>query len=257
MIDLIDSHCHLTYFSDQEQDEIVKRAKNIGVSKVVSIGTKLSETDKLISLAKKYPDYIYITVATHPEYANEFQNTYQDVINEVNKSDKIIAIGEPGLDYYYSPDNKKEQLNLFEEHLKAAEILDIPVCIHTRNAEDDTIELLKKYPKVKFLLHCFSSEKRLLDYALERDMYISASGIITFKKSIELCELFKYVPINRLLVETDTPYLAPVPYRGKTNEPSYVVKTAEKLAQIKEVTLEELCKETTNNFYRFFKRAKR
>lgn len=255
MLDLTDSHCHLTHADfSPDADDVVRRAEQAGVHRFLTIGTRLSETEELIALTRRYPN-VFATVAVHPEYVSEGGVSVEDIIAAAQKDEKIVAIGETGLDYHYDPEHRAEQRDLFEKHLIAARDTGLPVVIHTREAEDDTIALLKKYPSVTGVLHCFSSNRTLADFGTERGFCLSASGILTFKKADEIRAVFKDVPITQLLLETDAPYLAPVPFRGKRNEPSFMIKTAEMIAEIKEMSLQSVADATTGNFLSLFKKA--
>jgi len=255
MLDLTDSHCHLNNldFGD-ETDAVVQRALDAGVSRLVTIGTRLENTAELVALAHKYPN-VFATVGVHPEYVAEREVSADEIAQAAASDEKIIALGEAGFDYFYDPNTKEAQRKLFKNHLIAARKTGLPLVIHTRCAEQDTIDALSEFPDVTGVLHCFSSNAALAKFGLEQGWYLSASGILTFKKAQEIRDIFADVPLNRLLVETDAPYLAPVPYRGKRNEPSFVVKTAEMLAEIKGVSLEELAKITTENFLTLFTKA--
>lgn len=256
---LIDSHCHLDYEADlTAQAQIVSRAKLAGVAYMATIGVKLTTAPQIIDTAARY-DNVFAVVGVHPEYAQEEKPfTDVDALCRAAAHPKVIGLGETGLDYYYNADTKEAQRELFALHLRAAKKARVPVVIHTRAADEDTIEILKQEADddLTGVLHCFSSGEKLARTALDLGFYLSASGIVTFKKSAALRDIFKGVPLNRLLVETDSPYLAPEPYRGRVNEPSYVVKTAEKLAEIKGVSFEELANATTENFFTLFAKAK-
>ena len=255
MLNLTDSHCHLNHadFGD-DADAVVQRALDAGVSRLVTIGTRLEDTAELIALTRKYPQ-VFATVGVHPEYVAERDVSADEIAQAATSDEKIIALGEAGFDYFYDPDTREAQRKLFKNHLIAARETKLPLVIHTRCAERDTIDALTEFPDVTGVLHCFSSNAELAKFGLEQGWYLSASGILTFKKAQELRGIFADVPLNRLLVETDAPYLAPVPYRGKRNEPSFVVKTAVMLAEIKGVSLEELAKITTENFLTLFTKA--
>lgn len=254
----VDSHCHLLSFASNEIEQIVLSAKKQNISTLVTISTQVDDFEKNYQITK-YFDNTYMSIGIHPEYAEKSQKTSEELIKYVEMfSDKTIAIGETGLDYYYPGFDKKKQKYLFEQHLIAASNLNLPISIHTRSAEEDTIEILSKYKKNnQILLHCFSSNEDLLNYGIENHFYFSASGIITFNKADNVRNAFKKIPLNRILIETDSPYLAPVPYRGKKNEPSFLVKTAEKLAEIKQVSMQEISEITTTNFFNLFPKAKK
>lgn len=255
---LVDSHCHLD-FDDFEEDleEIIARAKENGVTTILNAGNNIGELDQQLALSEKYP-FIYTAVGVHPHNASEYENiTAQDIIDQTHHK-KVVGIGECGLDYYYDYAPKDTQIRIFKEQIKAAQDTELPLIIHTRDADDDTINILgEAYQEKPFTgeIHCFSSSKALADFALSIGFYISASGIITFNKSGELRDIFANIPLERLLVETDAPFLAPVPMRGRRNEPSYVLHTAEKLAQIRDIPLEKLAEITSDNFFRLFRKA--
>ena len=255
MLDFTDSHCHLNHADfGEETDAVVQRALDAGVRRIVTIGTRLENTAELLALAHKYPQ-IFVTVGVHPEYVAEREVSADEIAQAATSDEKIIALGEAGFDYFYDPDTKDAQRKLFKNHLIAARKTGLPLVIHTRGAEQDTVDALSEFPDVTGVLHCFSSKAELAKFGLERGWYLSASGILTFKKAQEIRDIFKDVPLDRLLIETDAPYLAPVPYRGKRNEPSFVVKTAEVLAELKGVPLEDLAKITTENFLTLFTKA--
>lgn len=255
---LVDSHCHLNFpdFKGKEA-EIVNSAKQVGIARFLTACTRLSEVSELLELTRTFPE-VFASVGIHPEYAAEQGNVSVGDLTALTTDAKIVAIGEAGLDYHYgSPETRQAQLDLFRIHLKAAKAAKLPIIIHTRDAEDDTIALLEeeKSPDLTGVLHCFSSQRKLAEKGLELGFYLSASGIITFKSAEDLRDIFSDVPMNRLLVETDAPYLAPVPYRGRKNEPAYMIKTAEMLASLKGVSIDELQKRTTENFFTLFSKA--
>jgi len=251
---MIDSHCHLDHEPLLENlDQVIKRSKEAGIVKLLSICTTFESFNKIKSIVKR-DEIIYGTYGIHPHEAKNDKITTKLIIEEINNNEKIIGIGETGLDFYYNHSDKKDQLTSFERHIEAATKLNIPLIIHSRNAENETLEILNKYKNnnLKILMHCFTGSKKFAESLLDLNAYFSASGIITFKNSLELQKTFKSIPIDKLLIETDSPYLAPVPNRGKLNEPSFVKFTAEKLANIKNITTKELINATTNNFNRLF-----
>ena len=251
---MIDSHCHLDHEPLYNNlDEILKRSKEVGIEKLLTISTTFKSYEKIKKLVKR-DDIIYGTYGIHPHEAKNDKITSEIIIQEINANNKIIGIGETGLDFFYNHSDKSDQIKSFEEHIKASTILDIPLIIHSRSAENETYEILNKYKKsnLKILMHCFTGSKQFAVKLLELNAYFSASGIITFKNSLELQETFKYIPLDKLLIETDSPYLAPVPNRGKKNEPSFVKYTAEKLANIREISISELVETTTSNFNKLF-----
>ena len=251
---MIDSHCHLDHeplFNNLE--DILKRSKDVGIEKLLTICTTFESFEKIKLLVKK-DDIIYGTYGIHPHETKNNEVNTKLIIDEVRNNKKIIGVGETGLDFHYNHSDKKDQISSFEEHIKASIELDIPLIVHSRNAEIETLEILNKYKdhKLKILMHCFTGSKKFAENLLNFNAYFSASGIITFKNSIELQETFEFIPLKRILIETDSPYLAPVPNRGKKNEPSFVKFTAEKLAIIKQIKLSELIEATTNNFNKLF-----
>lgn len=255
---LIDSHCHLD-FPDfgPEVEEVVARAHGAGVGLMLTISTKVSEFDRVRAVAERFP-HVYCTVGIHPHEAASEPETDTATLVEMAKHPKVVGIGETGLDYFYEHSPREAQQRNFRAHIAAARETGLPLVVHTRDADEDTGEILaEEMEKGAFpgLLHCFSSGPQLAEKALEIGLYISLSGILTFKNAVELRETAAKVPMDRLLVETDAPYLAPVPKRGKRNEPSFVVHTAEKLAEVKGVSAAALAEATTANFLRLFSRV--
>ena len=251
---MIDSHCHLDQeplFNDLEN--ILKRSKEVGIEKLLTICTTFESFVKIKQLVKK-DDIIYGTYGIHPHEAKNDKVTKKLIIDEINANEKIIGVGETGLDFYYNFSDKINQIHSFEEHIKASIELKIPLIIHSRNAEDEMLEIFNKYKNhdLKILMHCFTGSKKFAESLLDLNAYFSASGIITFKNSTDLQETFKSIPLEKTLIETDSPYLAPVPNRGKKNEPSFVKFTAEKLAEIKDISISKLVKSTTSNFNKLF-----
>jgi len=251
---MIDSHCHLDHsplFDDIEN--VIKRSKVVGIEKLLTICTTIKSFEK-IKLLVKQDDIIFGTYGIHPHEAKNDKVNSDIIIKEVKNNNKIIGIGETGLDFYYNHSDKDDQITSFEEHIKASLELNIPLIVHSRNAEKDTLEIFSKYKNMnlKILMHCFTGSKEFAENLLSFGAYFSASGIITFKNSLELQNTFKIIPLDRILIETDSPYLAPVPNRGKQNEPSYVRYTAQKLADIKNISNLDLIKNTTSNFNNLF-----
>jgi TatD DNase family protein len=257
---LVDSHCHLD-FPDYagKVDEVMARAQAAGVGVCLSIGTELKRFPGVKAVAEKFPN-VWCSVGVHPHEAEkELQDDEAALIHEAAHP-KVVGIGETGLDYYYEHSPRVPQQKNFRAHIAAARQTGLPVIVHTRDADDDTIEILRdEMGKGAFtgLIHCFTGTQKLADAALELGLYISVSGIATFKNSAPLRDVIKTVPLERLLVETDAPFLAPVPHRGKTNEPAFVVHTAKMLAELKGVTESELAKVTTENFFKLFSKVKR
>ncbi len=255
---LVDSHCHLTYDDFSEDfDEMIARAKENGVTTILNAGNNIGEIAEQIELSEKYP-FIYTAVGVHPHNASEYENIKAEDFIKQSEHKKIVAIGECGLDYYYDYSPKDVQIKVFQEQIKAAQESGLPLIIHTRDADEDTMEILDKMYKQKPFtgeLHCFSSGKKLAEYALSIGLYLSASGIITFNKSADLRDIFSEIPLERLLIETDSPFLAPVPMRGRRNEPAFVLHTAEKLAQLRGLGLDKIAEITSDNFFRLFRKA--
>ena len=252
---MIDSHCHLDHeplFSNLE--DIILRSKKIGIKKILTICTTLESFIKIKEIVKK-DEMIFGTFGIHPHEAKSNKVTTELIINEISNNKKIIGIGETGLDFYYNHSDQTDQIESFEKHINAAIKLNIPLIIHSRNAEEDTFNILNRFKKynLKILMHCFTGSKNFAKKLLDLNSYFSASGIITFKNSIDLQETFKFIPLEKILIETDSPYLAPVPNRGKKNEPSFIKFTAEKLASIKEIKTDQLVQATSSNFNYLFK----
>ena len=258
---LVDSHCHLD-FPDfaAERDDIVARARNAGVGTMLSISTKLSTFEGVRQVAESYPD-VYCTVGVHPHEADREEGA-DDASRLIALAGhpKVVGLGETGLDYYYAHSSRANQRAAFEAHISAARETGLPVVVHTRDAEADTMEILRQQTGkggLAGVLHCFTGTRRLADFALEIGFYVSFSGILTFKNADDLRETAKSMPLDRLLVETDAPYLAPMPMRGKRNEPAFVAHTAAYLAELRGLAAEDLATATTDNFFRLFAKAKR
>jgi TatD DNase family protein len=251
---MIDSHCHLDYEPLLENlDQVIKRSKEVGIIKLLTICTTLESFKKIKTIVKR-DEIIYGTYGIHPHEAKNDKVSTKLIVDEINNNEKIIGIGETGLDFYYNHSDKVDQIISLERHIEASIELNMPLIIHSRNAEDETLKIFNKYKNnnLKILMHCFTGSKIFAEKLLDLNVYFSASGIITFKNSVDLQETFKFIPLEKLLIETDSPYLAPVPNRGKENEPSFVIYTAEKLANIKDITTEELINSTTSNFNKLF-----
>ena len=251
---MIDSHCHLDHEPLLNNlDDVLKRSKDVGITKLLTICTTFESFRNILNIIKR-DDMIFGTFGIHPHETNSNIVNQKDIIENVNKNKKIIGVGETGLDFYYNNSDKKSQIKSFEEHIKASIELNMPIIIHSRNAEIETYDVLKNFKndKLKILMHCFTGSKEFAKKLLALNSYFSASGIITFKNSVELHETFKFLPIDNLLIETDSPFLAPVPNRGKKNEPSFIDFTAAKLAEIKDISKENLIKKTTDSFNKLF-----
>ena len=251
---MIDSHCHLDHeplYSDL--NNVIKRSKDIGIKKLLTISTSVESFSRVKDIVKK-DDIIFGTIGIHPHEADKNEIDTEFIIENLNLHKKIIGVGETGLDFYYDNSDRNKQIESFKLHIEAALKANIPLIIHSRNAEEKTFEILNDYKdkKLKILMHCFTGSQHFAEKLLKLNAYFSASGIITFKKSIELQNTFKFLPLNKILIETDSPFLAPVPNRGKKNEPAFIDFTASKLAEIKGITKSELIKITTDNFDNLF-----
>ena len=251
---MIDSHCHLDHeplLSDL--DNVLQRSKKVGIKKLLTISTSLESFSRVKEIVNK-DKIIYGTIGIHPHEADNNIIDTDFIVKNLEENKKIIGIGETGLDFYYNNSDKKKQLNSFEIHIEAAIKADVPLIIHSRNAEEDTFDILNRYKdqKLKILMHCFTGPKKFAEKLLKFNSFFSASGIITFKNSGDLQKTFNFLPMDRILIETDSPFLAPVPNRGKKNEPSFIDFTAAKLAEIKNIDKSKLIEITTNNFNRLF-----
>ncbi|OED41635.1 hydrolase TatD [Endozoicomonas sp. (ex Bugula neritina AB1)] len=255
----IDSHCHLDRLKlddyDGNLDQLVAAARQANVSKMLCVSVDLDNVADCVVLADQYDDVV-ASVGVHPL---DCKDGVPDLtsLNQYLSHPKVVAVGETGLDYYYSGDNKSIQQESFINHLELAKTERLPVIIHTRDARDDTLQLMKEHGCEKHtgVLHCFTESWDMAKAALDMNYYISISGIVTFRNATELGEVVKRLPMSRLLIETDAPYLAPVPHRGKSNEPRFVVDVATCVAELKGVSVEELAERTTENFYHLFNRA--
>ena len=257
---LIDSHCHLD-FPELTSDEsgVLARARTAGVAGMLTIGTRLDQFERVRAIAERH-DNVWCSVGVHPHEAKEEGQRTPDRLIEATRHPKVVGIGETGLDFYYEHSPRAEQAESFRAHIAASRETGLPLIVHTRNADAETGDMLEEeHGKGAFpgLIHCFSSGRAMAERALALGLYISISGIVTFKAAEELRAIVRDVPLDRLLVETDAPYLAPIPKRGKTNEPAFVAHTAAKVAELKGVSLAELEAATTDNFFRLFTKAER
>ncbi len=253
---IIDSHCHLNYEPMASKlDETIKKAQSEGVKYLLTISTEDKSFDKILNLIRKY-QCIYGTYGIHPHEAKNHKDiNVNNIIENLKKDKKIIGIGETGLDFYYNYSDKKDQIFSFQEHINASHETNLPLIIHTRSAEKETFEILKsaiKKRNLKLLIHCFTGSKEFAFKLLDIGAFISASGVVTFKKSKELADTFAKIPSDRILVETDSPYLAPEPLRGKSNEPCNIIHTVKFLANLKKISYEIFSDQTTNNFFKLF-----
>lgn len=257
---IVDSHCHLDMLTDcDDTDAIVARARKNDVKYLQTICTRLDNFDNILAITKKY-DNVFASVGIHPTEIEQL--TPANELIKLATDEKVIGLGETGLDYFYNKqlDHHKLQRDSFEQHIIAAQENNLPLIVHTRDAETDTGNIItqnKKHKEFPGLIHCFNASKGLAARMLDLGMYISISGIVTFKNAEALRETVNYIPLDRILVETDSPYLAPVPKRGKTNEPSYTKYVVEFLAKLKGISAEELASKTTENFFQLFAKASR
>ncbi|MBP0617117.1 TatD family hydrolase [Jiella sp. KSK16Y-1] len=254
---LVDSHCHLDFPDfDGERADLIARARENGVQRFVTISTFVSKIERLLAITREFDD-VYASVGTHPHNAAEEPDVTVEQLVELSRRDKIVAIGEAGLDYHYDKAPRDVQARVFRTHIAAARKTGLPLVIHARQADDDMIAILEDESgkgTFPFILHCFSSGRSLAEAGLALGGYVSFSGILTFKNSQDIRDIARDVPMERLLVETDAPYLAPPPHRGKRNEPAFVRHTAEVLAEVKGVDLDTIARQTSDNFFKLFER---
>jgi TatD DNase family protein len=257
---IVDSHCHLDYEGLADQlDGILQRSEKAGVGLMLSISSRVKNFPRLLAIAEAH-DEVYCTVGTHPHNAHEELDLSVADLVKHTKHKKVVGIGEAGLDYHYDLSPRDAQMQGFRNHIAAARESGLPLVIHTRNAEEDTARVLEEEMgkgKLKAVLHCFTSQQWLAEKGVELGLSVSFSGILTYKSAEDIRTTAKALPIDRLLVETDAPFLAPVPFRGKDNEPSYVVKTLEQLAAVRALPVAEMAKITSNNFFRLFDKVER
>jgi TatD DNase family protein len=255
---LIDSHCHLDYYTEAERPDVLARAAAAGVGEMVTIGTTLAQSNSLPVIAETQPA-LWCTVGIHPHHAAEEPVPEPEDVVALTRHPKVIGIGESGLDYFYDRSPRDVQQAGFRAHIRAARLAGLPLVIHARDADHDIAAILQDERDsggdFQFLLHCFSSSRMLAEAAVEMGGFVSFSGILTFPKSNELRDIARDLPADRLLVETDAPYLAPVPVRGKRNEPAFVTHTARVLAEVRGLEPEALADLTTKNFHRLFRKA--
>lgn len=254
---LIDSHCHLDFpdFADQLAD-VVNRARERGVQRIITICTRVEKLDQILAVAEQFED-VFCSVGTHPHNADEELHITTDRLIELSAHPKVVAIGEAGLDYHYDKSARDAQKQSFLAHISAARMTGLPLVIHARSADADMIDILvseTKKGEFPAVLHCFSSGAELAKVGVELGLYVSFSGIATFRNAQDIRDIAKDVPMDRILVETDAPYLAPVPHRGRTNEPSFVADTAASLAETLNVDVAELIEQAGANTFRLFKK---
>ena len=251
---MIDSHCHLDHeplFSNI--DEVIKRSKQTGLKKILTISTNFKSFENIKKIIE-LDEMIYGSVGMHPHETSQDEMSKEFIVENARKYKKIIGIGETGLDFYYENSRKDDQIKSFVNHIEASIDLKYPLIVHSRSAENETFDILNRYKKtdIKILMHCFTGSLEFAKKMMTLNAYFSASGIITFKNSTNLQETFKLIDNDKILIETDSPFLAPMPLRGRKNEPSYIKYTLEKLSEIKSITSDQLEKITNNNFDRLF-----
>lgn len=250
----VDSHCHLDFPElAQDLDGILARMQQNQVSHALVVSVNLPNWPRLLELVKPH-DSLYASVGVHPDYEDTQEPTVEDLVERANSSDKVVAIGETGLDYFRLSEPLDWQRERFRTHIRAALQAGLPLIIHTREAREDTLRLMREEgaDQCGGVLHCFTETLEMAEAAIDMNFYISLSGIVTFKKAQDLQAVAARIPMDRLLIETDSPYLAPVPYRGKTNDPSKVIHVAEKIAELRGLTVAEVARQTTDNFFRLF-----
>ena len=255
----VDSHCHLNYKGlVEDQDAVLARARAAGVSAMLNISTRHSEWDAIIATAQKSPS-IWATVGIHPHEADAHPDTDTATLVAAASHPKVVGIGETGLDYYYDHSDRDRQRHSFRTHITAARETGLPLIVHTRDAEADTAEILREEMgkgAYSGVIHCFTASSEFADIALELGLFISISGIVTFKTALSLQDVAKKMPLDRILIETDSPYLAPVPFRGKLNDPSKVIHVAEKIAELRNCSLKEIELASYDNFFNLFNKIK-
>ncbi len=251
---MIDSHCHLDHDDlFKNINDVILRSKKVGITKLLTISTNLNSFENIKKIINLDP-MIYGTFGIHPHDADKNLVSIEKIIEHVKYSKKIIGVGETGLDFYYNNSDKSNQIKSFENHIEASLDLDLPLIVHSRNAEKETFEILNNYSdtKLKILMHCFTGSYGFSKKLLKLNSYFSASGIITFKNSSDLRNTFASIPNEKLIIETDSPFLAPIPMRGKKNEPSFIKYTLEKLAELKKTNIEKMDQITSSNFNTLF-----
>ena len=256
---LVDSHCHLDFeVLNRDLESVIQRAFDNNIGLMQTICTKISEFERIYNISHSNEN-VFCSIGNHPLNLVEEGVVKAEEILKYTGRDKLIGIGETGLDYYYSKDNEKVQKESFIEHIIAAQETSLPIIVHTRSAERDTVDILKKYMKIKEfsgVIHCFTTSQWLANECIDMGFYISASGIVTFKNAKDIQQTFKEMAVEKILLETDAPYLAPVPMRGKDNEPAYLKYTAEFMAKLLDMDLNNFIDITTKNFFNLFNKAK-
>lgn len=244
---LIDTHSHINMVEKISLDEVIKNALSMGVKKIVVPASSAKDIDEVFELSQKY-DNVYCYLGIHPEEAKEWDEGIMDIIRKYSASSKVVGIGEIGLDYYWDKSHVELQKEIFIKQIQLGNELNLPLNIHDREAHKDTFDILKEYNKNStVIMHCFSGSPEFVLECIKEGWYIALGGVVTFKNAKKMKEVAKVVPLERLLLETDAPYLTPMPHRGEENQPAYVKFTAEEIAKIKEISFEELAKQTTQN----------
>ncbi len=252
-VPLIDTHCHLEMEAfDPDRKEVIQRAKNAGLELMITVGSSLESSIKAIELSEQY-DFIYASAGVHPHDAADFSDDIYIKLKELSKKRKVVAIGETGLDYYYDNSPREAQKEVFGKHLQLSKETGLPVIIHSREAEQDTMRILRESDIGNGVLHCFSGNMEMAEEVMSMGLYISIAGPVTFKKSKQLKEIARSIPDDYLLVETDSPYLSPEPFRGRRNEPSYIQNTIKHIAELRGISYEDLARITTLNAKRLFR----
>ncbi|MGH6989782.1 MAG: TatD family hydrolase [Stellaceae bacterium] len=251
---LVDSHCHIDFAEPEARAGLIARARAAGVDTMLTIGTEAADLREVVAIADGDAD-IWATVGIHPHEAEATPDSVIETLQEMATLPKVIGIGETGLDYHYDHSPRARQQEMFRAQCGVARAADLPIIVHTREADADTGQILADEGMGRGVLHCFSSGRKLAEQALDLGFYISISGIVTFRNAEDLRAIVADIPLDRLLIETDAPFLAPVPLRGKTNEPAFIVHTAAKVAELKEISVEELGRVTSDNFFRLFTKA--
>ena len=249
---LIDTHAHI-YYDDYSKriDDVIRAAENNGVEKIISIGVDLKSSEECMKLAEKY-ESVYATCGIHPHESEKAPKGYLYELEQFYKHPKVLAVGEIGLDYYYDFSDRKTQRKIYQEQLEMANSLDLPAVVHCRESDDDILSGIQESGHKSGVIHCFASNLDFAEKILETGFYLSFTGMITFVKELE--EVVREVPLGKMMVETDSPYLSPIPHRGKKNEPAYVLHVAEKIAELKKISLEEVAQCTTNTALGLFKK---
>ena len=251
---MIDSHCHLDHEPLYSNiNDVIKRSKQIGLKKILTISTNLNSFENIKKIIE-LDEMIYGSIGLHPHETSDDRMEKKFIVDNANKYKKIIGVGETGLDFYYENSKKDNQIKSFIEHIEASIVLKYPLIVHSRSAEKETFDILNNYKNsdVKILMHCFTGSREFAKKMMSLNAYFSASGIITFKNSVDLQETFKLIEKDKILIETDSPFLTPVPMRGKKNEPSYIKYTLQKLSELKSLNFDDLEEITNNNFEKLF-----